>query len=45
MGNLEQRKVGGDNSRSSVISEPGKEYLDRYADELEDLDDLLTTTE
>jgi leukotriene-A4 hydrolase len=45
VGNLEQKKVGGDNSRSSVISEPGAEYLDRYVNELADLDDLLNTTE
>ena len=45
MGNLEHRIIGGDYSRSSVISEPGKDYLDRYANELEDLDDLLNTTE
>jgi len=32
-------------SRSSVIAEPGAEYLDRYANELSELDELLNATE
>ena len=45
VGNLAEKKIGDEYSRSSVISEPGAEFLDYYANELEDLDDLLNTTE
>lgn len=45
VGNLAVKHVGNDTSRCSVIAEPGADYLDRYANELEDLDDLLDRTE
>jgi leukotriene-A4 hydrolase len=45
VGNLAEKKIGDEYSRSSVIAEPGAEFLDFYANELEDLDDLLNTTE
>jgi leukotriene-A4 hydrolase len=45
VGNLAEKKIGDQYSRSSVISEPGAQYLDRYADELSELDDLLNATE
>lgn len=38
VGNLAVKTVG---TRTSVIAEPGADYLDRYATELEDLDTLL----
>jgi len=45
VGNLAVKHVGNETSRCSVIAEPGTEYLDRYATELEDLNDLLDTTQ
>lgn len=42
VGRLEEKKIG---KRSSVIAEPGKDYLDFYAKELEDLDTLLDMSE
>lgn len=45
VGNLAVKHIGDDYSRSSVISEPGEMFLDRYANELSELDDLLNATE
>jgi leukotriene-A4 hydrolase len=45
VGNLAVQHIGDEYSRSSVIAEPGADYLDRYANELSELDDLLNATE
>lgn len=42
VGNLAEKSVG---PRTNIIAEPGADYLDRYATELEDLEKLLNATE
>jgi leukotriene-A4 hydrolase len=42
VGNLAVKQVG---KRTSIIAEPGEKFLDYYAKELEDLEDLLIRTE
>lgn len=42
VGNLAEVKIG---KRSSIIAEPGDDYLTRYATELADVDTLLDKTE
>jgi leukotriene-A4 hydrolase len=42
VGNLAEKSTG---PRTSVVSEPGELYLDRYAKELEDLEKMLNLTE